>query len=478
MARTAPDQVRSEDMFSTALWGYSMDQVDAYVEDTSRRMRRLAAEIQRLSVAENQLGAARIEISKLTSELAEARPLASVGPRVQAIIRMAEKEAETLRRTAFDVLRKAYEEARAIRQQVEDEAYAAKRDYQVALAHRRKQDDAERSAARVAAGRAAAATSATRTKPPTKLAPPPVHGVQPAPAPEPVAVATAPISVGDSARASAERKTTAAPDLRMGTTPGTAEPQPADNPKRIDGVAVKPVPSEPTKPVDRPAAKPARSETTEQVDHAPEPAQPEATKPVDRTVTKPARPEMTRPVDRTVAKPARPELTEPGDRTAAKSARPEVTQPVDGVAVKSTSPEGSKAVAAGGKAVPAKAADAAAAEPASAARVTMPAGEKVKAAEPKTTLRDGDPTPKAEPETGEPATSAGDGDQARDAQAGPGRADMRGDGPVDEEVAVPEEHFHGGSNKRRKRGRNQRVNGTDPDTAAPNGAKSYTARRS
>lgn len=140
MARTAPDQVRSEDMFPTALFGYSMDEVDAYVEDTARRMRRLAAEIQRLAVAETQLGAARIEISKLTSELAEARPLSSVGPRVQAILRMAEREAESLRRTAFEVLRKAYEEARAVRQQAQDEAYAARRDYQVALHERRQRD--------------------------------------------------------------------------------------------------------------------------------------------------------------------------------------------------------------------------------------------------------------------------------------------------------------------------------------------------
>ncbi|WP_144126310.1 DivIVA domain-containing protein [Catellatospora sichuanensis] len=155
MARTAADQVRSEDLFTTALWGYSMDEVDAYVEDTARRMRRLAAEIQRLSVAENQLGAARIEISKLTSELAEARPLAGVGPRVQAILRMAEREAETLRRTAFEVLRKAYEEAREVRQKTEDEAYQAKRDYELALAHRRKHDKDELVAtvlAEVAAG--------------------------------------------------------------------------------------------------------------------------------------------------------------------------------------------------------------------------------------------------------------------------------------------------------------------------------------
>ncbi|WP_155372451.1 DivIVA domain-containing protein [Catellatospora vulcania] len=143
MARTAADQVRSDDLFTTALWGYSMDEVDAYVEDTARRMRRLAAEIQRLSVAENQLGAARIEISKLTSELAEARPLASVGPRVQAILRMAEREAETLRRTAFEVLRKAYEEAREVRQKAEDEAYNATRDYEIALAHRRRHDKEE-----------------------------------------------------------------------------------------------------------------------------------------------------------------------------------------------------------------------------------------------------------------------------------------------------------------------------------------------
>ncbi|GAB4048524.1 hypothetical protein [Catellatospora paridis] len=143
MARTAADQVRSEDLFTTALWGYSMDEVDAYVEDTARRMRRLAAEIQRLSVAENQLGAARIEISKLTSELAEARPLAGVGPRVQAILRMAEREAETLRRTAFETLRNAYEEAREVRQKAEDEAYQAKRDYELALAHRRKHDKDE-----------------------------------------------------------------------------------------------------------------------------------------------------------------------------------------------------------------------------------------------------------------------------------------------------------------------------------------------
>jgi cell division septum initiation protein DivIVA len=150
MARTAADQVRSEDLFTTALWGYSMDEVDAYVEDTARRMRRLAAEIQRLSIAENQLGAARIEISKLTSELAEARPLAGVGPRVQAILRMAEREAETLRRTAFEVLRKAYEEAREVRQKTEDDAYQAKRDYELALAHRRKHDKDELAAAALA----------------------------------------------------------------------------------------------------------------------------------------------------------------------------------------------------------------------------------------------------------------------------------------------------------------------------------------
>ncbi|GAA1398549.1 DivIVA domain-containing protein [Catellatospora coxensis] len=150
MARTAADQVRSEDLFTTALWGYSMDEVDAYVEDTARRMRRLAAEIQRLSIAENQLGAARIEISKLTSELAEARPLAGVGPRVQAILRMAEREAETLRRTAFEVLRKAYEEAREVRQKTEDDAYQAKRDYELALAHRRKHDRDELAAAALA----------------------------------------------------------------------------------------------------------------------------------------------------------------------------------------------------------------------------------------------------------------------------------------------------------------------------------------
>ncbi|MFC7243795.1 hypothetical protein ACFQO7_15100 [Catellatospora aurea] len=165
MARTAADQVRSEDLFTTALWGYSMDEVDAYVEDTARRMRRLAAEIQRLSIAENQLGAARIEISKLTSELAEARPLAGVGPRVQAILRMAEREAETLRRTAFEVLRKAYEEAREVRQKTEDDAYQAKRDYELALAHRRKHDKDELAAAALAAVDGAAPSAEPEPEP-------------------------------------------------------------------------------------------------------------------------------------------------------------------------------------------------------------------------------------------------------------------------------------------------------------------------
>jgi hypothetical protein len=67
------------------------------------------------------------------------------------------------------------------------------------------------------------------------------------------------------------------------------------------------------------------------------------------------------------------------------------------------------------------------------------------------------------------ATRAG-ADGHRDAQPA-GKADQREDAPVDE-------HLHNGSNKRRKRGRNQRVNGTAPqDVDAPDNSKSYSARR-
>ncbi|GAA2354105.1 hypothetical protein Cme02nite_46890 [Catellatospora methionotrophica] len=253
MARTAADQVRSEDLFTTALWGYSMDEVDAYVEDTARRLRRLAAEIQRLSIAENQLGAARIEISKLTSELAEARPLAGVGPRVQAILRMAEREGETLRRTAFEVLRKAYEEAREVRQKAEDEAYQAKRDYEMALAHRRQHDrdellaslQAEAASAEPQSERAAAGMrelfAAANNRKPERKEPVAAAAAEPGPDPDPAPDREAAPAVGPKAVAGA--KPVAGPKSVAGrkpvpgpapVAPVTAAPEPVGPGARRD----------------------------------------------------------------------------------------------------------------------------------------------------------------------------------------------------------------------------------------------------
>ncbi len=410
MARTAPDQVRSEDMFSTALWGYSMDQVDAYVEDTSRRMRRLAAEIQRLSVAENQLGAARIEISKLTSELAEARPLASVGPRVQAILRMAEKEAESLRRTAFEVLRKAYEEARAIRQDAEDEAYAAKRDYQLALAHRRKQDNDEISAARVAAGRAAAAKPTSRAKPPTKLAPPPVHGLPSHPAdPEANPSSQAADTVRPEPVISADERTARRDPAGASATAGFAKP--------VAGSAVpKPGPAKPNAGQPEPVEPTAKAES----------AEPAAEVPVS-------------------AEPGR----KPG---LAKADEPAPVKPASGAGF----------VRAVGK--PALGV-ADAAEPVGLAEHRAAAAESVRAGGAES-LAGG----VAEPVVPVNGSALAGADGQRDKPT-TGKADQR------EEAAV-DEHLHNGSNKRRKRGRNQRVNGTaQPDANAPDNSKSYSARR-
>ncbi len=402
MARTAPDQVRSEDMFSTALWGYSMDQVDAYVEDTSRRMRRLAAEIQRLSVAENQLGAARIEISKLTSELAEARPLASVGPRVQAILRMAEKEAESLRRTAFEVLRKAYEEARAIRQDAEDEAYAAKRDYQLALAHRRKQDNDEISAARVAAGRAAAAKPATRAKPPTKLAPPPVHGLpshvpdDPEPSPS--------LHVTDTVR----------PEPVISAVERTAQPEPTiAEPSAKAGFA-----------------KPVAGDTASRSG----PAKPSAGKPEPTEPAAGAEP----------AKHAGSERLKPSGTSGFGQGETGESEQVELV----VAPRFVEPVAI---------------EPVGLAEHRAAAAESVQAGGAESLGR------AAEQVVSANGSSPAGAEGQRDKQPA-GKSAQREDAAVDE-------HLHNGS-KRRKRGRNQRVNGAGPqDVNASDNSKSYSARR-
>ncbi|WP_155368117.1 DivIVA domain-containing protein [Catellatospora vulcania] len=127
--------LKADELFAAHLLGYSFDEVDAYVEDTARRMRRLIAEVQRLSAANVLLDEVLAENARLTAELAEVRPHARIGPRVQSIMRLAEQEADELRSTACEVLADARREADAIRRQAQAEADQARRDRELALDH-------------------------------------------------------------------------------------------------------------------------------------------------------------------------------------------------------------------------------------------------------------------------------------------------------------------------------------------------------
>lgn len=419
MARTAADQVRSEDLFTTALWGYSMDEVDAYVEDTARRMRRLAAEIQRLSIAENQLGAARIEISKLTSELAEARPLAGVGPRVQAILRMAEREAETLRRTAFEVLRKAYEEAREVRQKTEDDAYQAKRDYELALAHRRKHDKDELAAAALVE----AAPSA-----------------EPEPEPEP-------------------RETVGMRELFAGAS--VKKRLPVDEAEKH--VAKKRLPTDEAvrRTVGEPEVAPEAAEAGSDPEFAP-----------DLEAGRDVEPAPTR-ADARATGPAKANGRAMGPPSANGQAAASPSADGQGVASPSADGQGVASPWLNGRAAGSPSADARAARPASGDGRTVGAVS-VGGARGKAVAADLAPTDRA-PAEAEPAEAAAQRDEPGiEAHAVP--EVLEDEYPVVEE---PVERFHNGSNKsRRKRARNQRANPASTQPAdSPDAADTLPAKR-
>lgn len=125
-------------LFEDALFGYDRSQVDAYVTAAVTRQHQLAAEVQRLSTVERELIAARAEIARLTDELSAAEPHATIGPRLQRILRLAHEEAREVRVQAAEELRRARLDAQLTRASATRAAQEARRDFELALHERRR----------------------------------------------------------------------------------------------------------------------------------------------------------------------------------------------------------------------------------------------------------------------------------------------------------------------------------------------------
>lgn len=149
MSRYKAGGVGSDELFDPVLFGYKKEQVSAYVQADRDRVRKLAAEVQRLSTVERELVAARrdvdrltTEVDHLTAELATMDPYGVVGPRVQQILRLAQEEAAAIRHAAAEELRQAQSQAHAIIEAENAQALAIRRDYEIALNERRMQQRA------------------------------------------------------------------------------------------------------------------------------------------------------------------------------------------------------------------------------------------------------------------------------------------------------------------------------------------------
>lgn len=151
MNRNKAARFGSDELFDAVMFGYKKEQVSAYVEADRDRVRKLAAEVQRLSTMERELVSARRDVDRLntevdrltkevdhlTEELATMDPYGVVGPRVQQILRLAQEEAAAIRGAAAEELRQAQAQARAIIEAETAQAIAARRDYEIALHERR-----------------------------------------------------------------------------------------------------------------------------------------------------------------------------------------------------------------------------------------------------------------------------------------------------------------------------------------------------
>src|SRR4051812_3831675 len=136
----------TEPSFETALRGYEKKQVERYV---SRAENEIAALANERDQAYQQMQAMQAQIERLQQEAAQARRQPGVGaevsyrhlgPRVEQILALAEEQAEAIKASATDDIAARLAEAERIRAEAEAHAHDGIRDFEIALAARRAEE--------------------------------------------------------------------------------------------------------------------------------------------------------------------------------------------------------------------------------------------------------------------------------------------------------------------------------------------------
>src|SRR3954470_21506961 len=150
----------TEPSFETALRGYERKQVERYVARAENEIAALAAEREQ---AYSQMQAMNAQIERLQQEVVQVRKqnglgaevsFRHLGPRVEQILTLAEEQAEAIKASATDDIAGRLAEAERIRAEAEAHAHDGIRDFEIALAARRAEEERADAAKRAAAEKA------------------------------------------------------------------------------------------------------------------------------------------------------------------------------------------------------------------------------------------------------------------------------------------------------------------------------------
>src|SRR3954468_3219400 len=153
-------EAATEPSFETALRGYEKKQVERYVARAENESAARAAEREQ---AYSQIQAMAAQVERLQQEATQARrqgglgtevSFRHLGPRVEQILALAEEQAEAIKSSATDDIAVRLAEAERIRAEAEAHAHNGIRDFEIALAARRAEEERADAARRAAADKA------------------------------------------------------------------------------------------------------------------------------------------------------------------------------------------------------------------------------------------------------------------------------------------------------------------------------------
>ena len=128
--------------FSIVDSGYDREEVESCLLDLGEQLARASAQAESAARMRVELGMVRAEAERLHEMLRNRPAVYRNTLRIQQMVTLAEEEAADILAEARDVLAKAREDAQRIRADAYNDAVKARRDFELALADRRRREDA------------------------------------------------------------------------------------------------------------------------------------------------------------------------------------------------------------------------------------------------------------------------------------------------------------------------------------------------